>query len=437
MPKKVYELAKELGVASKDLLDRAAKMGIDAKSHMSVLSDTDVKRLSAKPGRTAAGLKPAPGQMPGRKGPMGRPIVNDSYFENKKKGPAGKPIVDNDFLARREKAKAEQTEAGEVPEKAKDAEEVKAESVEKTAPEKAVSAKKPAARPASEQETGSKAEPAVKQQAVKAEPAGTEPKKAEADKNAVSAEAQEKSPKKTTEKKEAKSEKKPEPKKEPEVPKKNLDAEIKVPKIKIIKRASEEDNQPKQEKKHGQKPERKQGQKPVGRKPKGRPGQRPQGEDENAPKPSNRRPQHHVQDAQQGSSRPDAKHGGRKPADKRHGKHEGGYDKFDKFERKSLERQERKKYTKEKHVEEEEEEILPEGTFKISVPITVAGFAEQTEISISKVIMTLMKLGTMATQNQNIDEDTLAVLAGELGIEVVIDNNEVKLKMRMKIKRKK
>ena len=65
MPKKVYELAKELGVASKDLLDRAAKMGIDAKNHMSVLSDQDVRRLSAKPDRSTAGLKPAPGQMPG------------------------------------------------------------------------------------------------------------------------------------------------------------------------------------------------------------------------------------------------------------------------------------------------------------------------------------------------------------------------------------
>ena len=66
--------------------------------------------------------------------------------------------------------------------------------------------------------------------------------------------------------------------------------------------------------------------------------------------------------------------------------------------------------------------ILPEGTYKVNVPITVAGFCEQVEVSISQVIMTLMKLGIMATQNQNIDEDTLAVLAQELGINVVIGN---------------
>ena len=89
MPKKVYELAKELGVASKDLLDRAAKLGIDATSHMSVLQDADVRKLSAKPERQTARPAAVPGQVPGRKGPVGRPIVNDSYFENRRKAPIG------------------------------------------------------------------------------------------------------------------------------------------------------------------------------------------------------------------------------------------------------------------------------------------------------------------------------------------------------------
>ena len=39
---KVHELAKELNMASKDMLDKINSMGIDAKSHMSVLSDMDV-----------------------------------------------------------------------------------------------------------------------------------------------------------------------------------------------------------------------------------------------------------------------------------------------------------------------------------------------------------------------------------------------------------
>ena len=39
---KIHELAKELNMTSKDMLDKINSMGIDAKSHMSVLSDIDV-----------------------------------------------------------------------------------------------------------------------------------------------------------------------------------------------------------------------------------------------------------------------------------------------------------------------------------------------------------------------------------------------------------
>ena len=58
----------------------------------------------------------------------------------------------------------------------------------------------------------------------------------------------------------------------------------------------------------------------------------------------------------------------------------------------------------------------------LTVPITVAGFCEQTEVSTSKVIMTLMKLGIMANINQNLDEDTVTVLADDLGISIHIGN---------------
>ncbi|MCQ2547856.1 MAG: translation initiation factor IF-2 [Clostridia bacterium] len=70
---------------------------------------------------------------------------------------------------------------------------------------------------------------------------------------------------------------------------------------------------------------------------------------------------------------------------------------------------------------EEEEEIIPLGTKVISVPITVAGFCEQTEASQSAVIMTLMRLGIMANINQNLDEDTCELVAAELGIDIMID----------------
>ena len=40
---KIYDLAKELNLASKELLQKVKEMGIDAKSHLSSLSDEDVE----------------------------------------------------------------------------------------------------------------------------------------------------------------------------------------------------------------------------------------------------------------------------------------------------------------------------------------------------------------------------------------------------------
>jgi len=45
---KLYELAKEMDVSSKDLLEQAKEMGINIKSHLSVISDDDAKNLKAK-----------------------------------------------------------------------------------------------------------------------------------------------------------------------------------------------------------------------------------------------------------------------------------------------------------------------------------------------------------------------------------------------------
>jgi len=90
----------------------------------------------------------------------------------------------------------------------------------------------------------------------------------------------------------------------------------------------------------------------------------------------------------------------------------------------SLEKQVKPKKHQKPKVVAPEPEInlaeLPEGTIIVNVPITVAGFCEQVEISTSAVIMSLMRLGIMANINQNIDEDTVLVLAEELGISVVV-----------------
>ena len=82
-----------------------------------------------------------------------------------------------------------------------------------------------------------------------------------------------------------------------------------------------------------------------------------------------------------------------------------------------------KKSTKKPKVEKVEEEIeLAPGTVLINVPITVKGFAEEVDRPTSEIIMKLMSMGIMATINQNIDEDTVLLLADELGVEVTIGN---------------
>ena len=82
-----------------------------------------------------------------------------------------------------------------------------------------------------------------------------------------------------------------------------------------------------------------------------------------------------------------------------------------------------KKSPKKPKVEKVEEEIeLAPGTVLINVPITVKGFAEEVDRPTSEIIMKLMSMGIMATINQNIDEDTVLLLADELGVEVTIGN---------------
>ena len=100
----------------------------------------------------------------------------------------------------------------------------------------------------------------------------------------------------------------------------------------------------------------------------------------------------------------------------------------ERMQQRSLEKQAKpKKHTKPKPVVEEEEDILEElqaGTVAVTAPITVAGFCEQVGVSTSTVIMALMKMGIMANINQNIDEDTIMILADDLGISVVVSKVE-------------
>lgn len=95
---------------------------------------------------------------------------------------------------------------------------------------------------------------------------------------------------------------------------------------------------------------------------------------------------------------------------------------------KSLEKKTKKKHQKQKAKPEVEVEVeveeTPIGTKVINVPITVAGYCEQVGVSVSNVIMTLMKLGIVTNINATLDEDTALILSEELGVSVVIGHVE-------------
>ena len=42
---KIYEIAKELNMDSKELVEEAKKLGIEAKSHLSSIEEADAKKL--------------------------------------------------------------------------------------------------------------------------------------------------------------------------------------------------------------------------------------------------------------------------------------------------------------------------------------------------------------------------------------------------------
>ncbi|MCR4724175.1 MAG: translation initiation factor IF-2 [Clostridia bacterium] len=107
-------------------------------------------------------------------------------------------------------------------------------------------------------------------------------------------------------------------------------------------------------------------------------------------------------------------------------------DNRDRFEEQltDLTKSAKKKHSKYKEKVEEVQETAAEieaqatGGVIIDVPITVGGFCEQLEVSMSDAIMALMKMGIMANINQNLDEETAVLLGMELGKTVVINKAE-------------
>ena len=406
---KVHELAKELGLTSKELLEKIKALGIEVKSHMSALSEGDVKKIrssisgdeptsdkkeQAAKGKVVAGAPPfaavagAPPFAAGAVVTSSKPLVDESYFENKQR--------------KKDEAEGKLAPTEEKEEKPEELEEKKSEKPQEDSKEK---------------DSDKKKEDVKEQVSEAAEKEDEKPKAVE-----------------PAEKKEEKEEEKKEEAQE-EKPSRRLDKKP-VQELKTVERAS--DRQDKESKQGAKKPqERKNAQDAKRDKGERRPlSERKSREQREERRPSprdNRNVEPELPKSadrrQRGgdSARQDGKGQGKRQ-DKKNKQFDGN--KYDKLERKSLEKQSKGKHAKYKTVDVApviEEEPLPEGTVVVNVPITVAGFCEQAEVSTSRVITTLMKLGIMANINQNIDEETVLILADDLGIDVRIGKVEENL----------
>lgn len=394
MAVKVFELARELEVQSKELLEKASGLGIELKSHMSTLSEGDIAKLKSAYAKGEAKsnasetAKPAAGR---KRLPIGRPIVDDSYFANRNK--------------------AEESDKKAKPEVKKEKEETKAVASSKDVTSKEHSKTKEASK-ASEMPKEEAKKP-VKKEAKKPEPAKQE---TTADQNASGRRPIGVKIIKTAD--EVKAEEK-----------KRVERAAKPASSEAKKSDDRRNTRPSRDVKSGEARGERRDRNDRNNSRNGRDSEKKFNKDDHR-QGGNSRYQDKDNKRTASAGRIEGKSDSAKRDDKKKSfDKKEKHSKFDKFERKSLEKQVRNKHTKYKNnnVDLEpqiEEEVLPEGTIVLTVPITVAGFCEQTEVSTSKVIMSLMKLGIMANINQNIDEDTVMILAEEIGISVHIGKVE-------------
>lgn len=468
---KVYEVAKELGLTSKELMEKAAGIGIVIKSHMSTLSEDEIKRIKGVVGEGNAETNPTDKPSEGEKV---KAVKGAPPFANVPGAPPFASVVGAPPFAAKvvgvTKASddSKQAEEPKVVKVEKAEKETKDEPVEtkvepkSTEDTKEKSKKKEAPREESKDETKEGLETPKEDVENNASEESEAKEKSAEDKKAI--ETQEELPKEEKDNKpeeeaqEAKTDEKKESEAAPERRKIDSPSEPGRQTLKIIKTAEQQkaeeeaakaamaaraekktsDNSGKGFSGRNDRGQQDRRQREDGRNFQDRPQKGKQGrerqperarvertlpEEDVLPKAQDRRQRGGSQRKEQperGDKRQDYGKKGKKQFEDKHSK-------FDKLERKSLEKQIKGKHAKYKVVEEVpeiEEEILPVGTIVLTVPITVAGFCEQTEVSTSKVIMTLMKLGIMANINQNIDEDTVMVLADELGISVHIGRVE-------------
>ena len=430
MSKKVSELIKDLDISIQELKGYADKLGIAISSARSTIEDQAAERLTRsinmmrgtssgskaggnKPKIKAVPVVPKDGARP--KPPMGRPVIPKKPAEPVKEEPteekeAAAPeaaVEETPVKAAEVPAAAKEPEAPAEPEKPAEAEKEAPAEPEKPAEEKAAApetaAEKPEEKPA---EVPAAAKEPEKEKPEKEEEYVNAPGKPMRFKKISDAE---------TEKKKAEEQRKQ--MREKRAQSKASEGDKKKPSRN--KGEGGRDRQDRSERK-----DRNDRNERQDRKDRPERSRKPQGE-RPAPAPAS------------GGSKP-AKGKSKKFFDNRDRDKQSRFDRREDgpggrrtnnnniYDEAALEKQERhKRKYKTKVVEEPTaEELLPEGTIAVTVPITVAGLSEQAEISVSKIIMAMMQMGVMATINQTLDKDAVEMLAEDLGLQIAVTEEE-------------
>lgn len=428
MPKKVSELTKELDISIQELKGYAEKMGIAISSARSSVEDQDAERL-------ARSINMMRGTFSGSQSGGNKPKIKAIPVVHKE-GAKGKPPVGKPVIPKKPVAPVKEEPAEEIPAKEEVAaaaepapEEVKAAAAEVPA------AKEPEAPVAAEPETTEKkAEPEVaaepEEKAAPEPAAAAEPEVSEPAKNEAAPAKEEP----------AKAEKAEKPEEEEYVnaPGKPMRFK-KISDAATEKKKAEEQKRQMREKRAQSKASESDKKKPAKNKGEG-------GKDRQEKRQDRPERQERSRKPQGGGAAPAPAAGGGKSSK---GKSKKFFDNRDRdkqsrFDRRedgpggrrgnnnniydeaALEKQERhKRKYKIKTIEEPTvEELLPEGTIAVTVPITVAGLSEQAEISVSKIIMAMMQMGVMATINQTLDKDAVEMLAEDLGLQIAVTEEE-------------
>ena len=432
MSKKVSELIKDLDISIQELKGYADKLGIAISSARSTIEDQAAERLTRsinmmrgtssgskaggnKPKIKAVPVVPKDGARP--KPPMGRPVIPKKPAEPVKEEPteekeAAAPeaaVEETPVKAAEVPAAAKEPEAPAEPEKPAEAEKEAPAEPEKPAEEKAAApetaAEKPEEKPA---EVPAAAKEPEKEKPEKEEEYVNAPGKPMRFKKISDAE---------TEKKKAEEQRKQ--MREKRAQSKASEGDKKKPSRN--KGEGGRDRQDRSERK-----DRNDRNERQDRKDRPERSRKPQGE-RPAPAPA----------PASGGSKP-AKGKSKKFFDNRDRDKQSRFDRCEDgpggrrtnnnniYDEAALEKQERhKRKYKTKVVEEPTaEELLPEGTIAVTVPITVAGLSEQAEISVSKIIMAMMQMGVMATINQTLDKDAVEMLAEDLGLQIAVTEEE-------------